>query len=162
MVGFIVGATGVGGGSLMTPLLTLVFNVPAQIAVGTDLLFAAITKSGGVLAHTRRGNIQWSITGWLVAGSVPAALLTLGAVAWLKPDAQALAQVMTRALSIALVLTAAGLVFKTQIQALGRRLAGNGLPETRVANARLLSMSVAGANPSSGPASCVGAVGLTR
>lgn len=145
MVGFIVGATGVGGGSLMTPLLTLVFNVPAQIAVGTDLLFAAITKSGGVLAHTRRGNIQWSITGWLVAGSVPAALLTLGAVAWLKPDAQALAQVMTRALSIALVLTAAGLVFKTQIQALGRRLAGNGLPETRVANARLLSMSVAGA-----------------
>ena len=66
-MGFVVGATGVGGGSLMTPLLTLVFNVPAQIAVGTDLLFAAITKSGGVLAHTRRGNVHWAITGWLVA-----------------------------------------------------------------------------------------------
>ena len=62
-MGFVVGATGVGGGSLMTPLLTLVFNVPAQIAVGTDLLFAAITKSGGVLAHTRRGNVHWAITG---------------------------------------------------------------------------------------------------
>ncbi|HXF45506.1 MAG TPA: sulfite exporter TauE/SafE family protein, partial [Burkholderiaceae bacterium] len=80
LVGFIVGATGVGGGSLMTPLLTLVFNVPAHIAVGTDLLFAAITKAGGAAAHARRGNVQWAITGWLVAGSVPAALATLAAV----------------------------------------------------------------------------------
>jgi len=126
-VGFVVGATGVGGGSLMTPLLTLVFNVPAQIAVGTDLLFAAITKSGGVLAHTRRGNVHWAITGWLVAGSVPAALATLSAVSLLKPDAAALAQIMTRTLAVALLLTALGLVFKAQIQALGRRVAAGGV-----------------------------------
>jgi len=127
IVGFVVGATGVGGGSLMTPLLTLVFNVPAQIAVGTDLLFAAITKSGGVLAHTRRGNVHWAITGWLVAGSVPAALATLSAVSLLKPDAAALAQIMTRTLAVALLLTALGLVFKAQIQALGRRVAAGGV-----------------------------------
>lgn len=126
-MGFVVGATGVGGGSLMTPLLTLVFNVPAQIAVGTDLLFAAITKSGGVLAHTRRGNVHWAITGWLVAGSVPAALATLSAVSLLKPDAAALAQIMTRTLAVALLLTALGLVFKAQIQALGRRVAAGGV-----------------------------------
>lgn len=130
LVGFVVGATGVGGGSLMTPLLTLVFSVPAQVAVGTDLLFAAITKSGGVLAHARRGNVQWGLTGWLAAGSVPAAITTLATLSWLEPDAQALASAMTRALGSALLLTALGLVFKARIQTLGRRFAARG---TRIA-----------------------------
>src|SRR5512134_1569809 len=71
LVGFIVGATGVGGGSLMTPLLTLAFGVPAQVAVGTDLLFASLTKASGAVAHARRGNVQWPVTGWLVAGPQP-------------------------------------------------------------------------------------------
>jgi uncharacterized membrane protein YfcA len=121
LVGFIVGATGVGGGSLMTPLLTLFFGVPAQIAVGTDLLFASITKTSGAVAHARRGNVQWGVTGWLVAGSVPAALATLGAVHVLKPDAAVFAEVVKRALGMALFLTAGALVFKAQIQALGQR-----------------------------------------
>jgi len=69
LVGTVVGATGVGGGSLMTPLLTLVFGLPAQVAVGTDLLFASITKLSGAVTHWRRGNVQWSITGWLTLGS---------------------------------------------------------------------------------------------
>jgi uncharacterized membrane protein YfcA len=123
LVGFVVGATGVGGGSLMTPLLTLVFNVPAQVAVGTDLLFAAITKAGGAAAHARRGNVQWAITGWLVAGSVPAAVATLAAVQILKPDAALFAEVVKRVLGLALFLTAGALLFKAQIQALGRRFA---------------------------------------
>ncbi len=123
LVGFIVGATGVGGGSLMTPLLTLVFNVPAQVAVGTDLLFAAITKAGGAAAHARRGNVQWTITGWLVAGSVPAALATLTAVQLANPDVDAFAGFVKRALGIALFLTAGALLFRAQIQALGRRMA---------------------------------------
>ncbi|MCX8004840.1 MAG: sulfite exporter TauE/SafE family protein [Burkholderiaceae bacterium] len=123
LVGFIVGATGVGGGSLMTPLLTLAFNVPAQIAVGTDLLFAAITKAGGAAAHARRGNVPWSVTGWLVAGSVPAAVLTLAAVHWLRPDAALFAEVVKRTLGVALFLTAAALLLRAQIQALGRRFA---------------------------------------
>lgn len=122
-VGFIVGATGVGGGSLMTPLLTLVFNVPAQIAVGTDLLFAAITKAGGAAAHARRGNVQWAITGWLVAGSVPATVATLAAVQILEPDAALFAEFVKRVLGLALFLTAGALLFGAQIQALGRRFA---------------------------------------
>ena len=126
LVGFIVGATGVGGGSLMTPLLTLVFNVPAQVAVGTDLLFASITKASGAAAHARRGCVNWPITGWLVAGSVPAAVATLAAVHVLKPDAALFAEVVKRTLGAALFLTATALVFRVQIQALGRRFAGQG------------------------------------
>ncbi len=124
LVGFIVGATGVGGGSLMTPLLTLVFGVPAQVAVGTDLLFASLTKASGAVAHARRGNVDWSITGWLVAGSVPAAIATLAAVHVLEPDAAVFADIVKRTLGAALFLTAGALVFRAQIQALGRRLAG--------------------------------------
>lgn len=135
LVGFIVGATGVGGGSLMTPLLTLVFNVPAQVAVGTDLLFAAITKAGGAAAHARRGNVQWAITGWLVAGSVPAALATLAAVQVLRPDAALFAEVVKRALALALLLTACALLFKEQIQALGARFA--------VRDARVVALAAA-------------------
>ncbi len=135
LVGFIVGATGVGGGSLMTPLLTLVFNVPAQIAVGTDLLFASLTKASGAVAHARRGSVNWSITGWLVAGSVPAALGTLGAVHVLKPDAAAFAEVVRRTLGAALFLTAGALVFRAQVQALGRRFAGGARQVTTVAAA---------------------------
>lgn len=123
LVGLVVGATGVGGGSLMTPLLTLGFQVPAPIAVGTDLLFAAITKAGGAVAHARRGNVPWPITGWLVAGSVPAALATLGTLHALQPDAAAFAAIVRRALGCTLLLTAAALAFGSQIQALGVRFA---------------------------------------
>ncbi|RMW21785.1 hypothetical protein ALO97_02688 [Pseudomonas syringae pv. tagetis] len=76
VVGFIVGMTGVGGGSLMTPIL-LWFGINPATAVGTDLLYAAITKSGGVLVHRRNDNIDWKVTGLLTLGSVPAVLLTL-------------------------------------------------------------------------------------
>src|SRR5260370_675050 len=69
-VGAIVGLTGVGGGSLMTPLLVLVFGVAPVTAVGTDLLFAALTKTGGAWAHARRGNVDWKIVGWLAAARI--------------------------------------------------------------------------------------------
>ena len=71
LVGLIVGVTGVGGGSLMTPLLVLVFGVAPVTAVGTDLLFAALTKTGGAWAHARRGNVAWNVVGW-PAISIPA------------------------------------------------------------------------------------------
>lgn len=123
IVGFIVGATGVGGGSLMTPLLTLGFGVPVQVAVGTDLLFAATTKAGGAVAHARRGSVSWPITAWMVAGSVPAAAITLFLLHQWVPDAIGLGRLLMPALGVALILTATALVFKTQIQALGRRWA---------------------------------------
>jgi uncharacterized membrane protein YfcA len=76
-VGAIVGQTGVGGGSLMTPLLVLLFGIHPAVAVGTDLLYAALTKSGGSLMHGRNQTMDWCIVSGLGAGSVPAAALTL-------------------------------------------------------------------------------------
>jgi uncharacterized protein len=123
VVGVVVGATGVGGGSLMTPLLTLVFGLPAQVAVGTDLLFASVTKLSGAITHLRRGNVEWSITGWLTLGSVPAALATIAALQAWHPDSSQFAAFVRPALAAALLLTAAGLLLRSKIQALGRRFA---------------------------------------
>lgn len=123
LVGFVVGVTSAGVGALLTPLLVLAFHVPPLTAVGTNLLFAAITKAGGGAAHARRGNVCWPIIGWLGAGSVPAALATLGALHALQPDAAAFAAIVKRAIGFVLLLTATALVFRTQIQALGVRFA---------------------------------------
>src|SRR5215475_5853121 len=76
-VGFLVGMTGVGGGSLMTPLLILLFHVHPTTAVGTDLLYASITKTGGSLVHGINRTINWRIVGRLATGSLPASLATL-------------------------------------------------------------------------------------
>lgn len=121
VVGLVVGATGVGGGSLMTPLLTLVFGLPAQVAVGTDLLFASVTKFSGAIAHWRRGNVQWPITWWMTLGSVPAALGTIAALRAWHPDATQFAAIIRPSLAAALLLTAVSLLFRSRIQALGRR-----------------------------------------
>jgi hypothetical protein len=150
VIGLVVGATGVGGGSLMTPLLTLFFNVPVQVAVGTDLLFAAVTKAGGAWAHARRGNVDWALAGWLAAGSLPAALATLGALRSLSIDSAAFEGVLRAALGAALLATAAALVLRPQIQALGRRFA-----QRDAAGIALLAASGAGYVP-------VGAAGHVR
>src|ERR687886_1891688 len=76
-VGFIVGMTGVGGGSLMTPLLILLFGFHPATAVGTDLLYAAITKSCGTAVHHIGNTVEWRIMCWLAAGSIPASLITM-------------------------------------------------------------------------------------
>ena len=76
-VGLLVGLTGVGGGSLMTPILMLFFNVKGVVAVGTDLLYASITKTAGIFAHGKLGNIDWKMVGLLALGSIPASLITL-------------------------------------------------------------------------------------
>ncbi|MGH8603415.1 MAG: sulfite exporter TauE/SafE family protein, partial [Gammaproteobacteria bacterium] len=77
VVGFIVGLTGVGGGSLMTPILVLLFGIKPAIAVGTDLLYAAITKCGGIWVHHRQRTINWRIVRLMSAGSLPASALTV-------------------------------------------------------------------------------------
>src|SRR5260221_13873111 len=76
-VGFLVGMTGVGGGSLMTPLLILLFGVHPATAVGTDLLYAAATKTGGSLVHGWARSIHWPAVMRLACGSIPARVLTL-------------------------------------------------------------------------------------
>src|SRR5688572_12746085 len=77
VVGLAVGATGVGGGSLMTPILILFYGISPAIAVGTDLLYASVSKAFAVTLHGKNGSVDWPIVGWLSLGSVPAALLTL-------------------------------------------------------------------------------------
>ena len=120
-VGFLVGLTGVGGGSLMTPLLVLIFGVHPATAVGTDLLYAAATKSAGTLVHGLKGSVEWRITGRLAAGSVPAAALTL----WLlqhygmhSPGATGLLQ---HILGTALLITSIALVFRPQLMRFAAR-----------------------------------------
>jgi len=120
IIGFIVGLTGVGGGSLMTPLLVLAFGIAPATAVGTDLLYAAITKCGGVLAHGRRGNIDWNIVGRLATGSVPAALLTTWMLHQFDVNAPAVAAVIKGTLGMALLLTALALIFRTKLAAWSR------------------------------------------
>lgn len=118
VVGAIVGLTGVGGGSLMTPLLMLLFGVSPSVAVGTDLLYAAVTKSGGTLAHSLRGTVDWVITRALALGSIPAAALTLWVVHNFLPGGLEGAKgLISFSLGIALVLTSVALVFRKKLQA---------------------------------------------
>lgn len=111
VVGFIVGLTGVGGGSLMTPVL-LWFGISPSTAVGTDLLYAAITKAGGVWVHHRQKHVDWAITGWLAVGSVPASLLTLWGLSLLHLPAATLNGIFKTVLGVALLLTAVAILSK--------------------------------------------------
>lgn len=124
VVGFIVGMTGVGGGSLMTPIL-LYFGIPPTKAVGTDLLYAAFTKMGGVYVHNKKKNINWAITGWLSLGSVPAALLTLWILDIYKADVTAINTVIKYSLGWALLFTSVAIVFKTKLLVFSQKHAGD-------------------------------------
>jgi len=114
-VGLLVGMTGVGGGSLMTPLLILLFGIHPATAVGTDLLYAAATKSGGTLVHGLNRNIDWRVVGRLAAGSVPMTALTLLALSGFGIYSGAARGLITAALSGALATTAAVLIFRNRI-----------------------------------------------
>lgn len=115
-MGFAVGLTGVGGGSLMTPIL-LMFGFPPNIAVGTDLLYAAITKSGGVIAHHRQGTIRWRVALLLGAGSIPASLLTVYLLhLFFRDDADSYGALLTNSLGVMLILTALVIIFRGRLQ----------------------------------------------
>ena len=120
VIGFIVGVTGVGGGSLMTPLLIMVFNVPPATAVGTDLLYAAITKAGGAWVHGRRKTVHWQLVGRLAMGSVPAAMLTIICLNALGVESEIFSGLILRTLGVALILTALALLFRQQLTRMGR------------------------------------------
>jgi uncharacterized membrane protein YfcA len=111
-VGLVVGLTGVGGGSLMTPLLIFLFGVKPHLAIGTDLLFAAFTKMGGSVSLARSRLIDWGIVGRTAAGSIPASLITLYVLDRVGPANPAVQQVMTTTLGIALLLTAVATLYK--------------------------------------------------
>lgn len=114
-VGFIVGFTGVGGGSLMTPLLILLFNVHPATAVGTDLLFAAATKTAGTAVHGFNRHVDWLIVGKLALGSVTSAAITLWVLSHLGGSDPALAHTLAVVLGAMLVLTALSLIFRKRL-----------------------------------------------
>ncbi len=141
-VGAIVGMTGVGGGSLMTPLLIGVFKLHPALAIGTDLWFAAVTKTGGAVAHARHGHVDWRITRLLLAGSLPAALATI-ALMHATGITKGWAAALTFSLGIALLLTALVVAFKKTWQAVGLKLE-RWLPESRKAPLTIASGVVLG------------------
>jgi uncharacterized membrane protein YfcA len=112
VVGTIVGLTGVGGGSLMTPLLIFFFGVKPYMAVGTDLLFAAFTKLGGTISFARQRIVPWHVVGLLSAGSIPACLLTIAILRWAGPADPQVQSLMTSTLGAALLMTAAAMLYK--------------------------------------------------
>jgi uncharacterized membrane protein YfcA len=126
LVGFVIGMSGVGGGSLMTPLLVMGFGVAPTTAVGTDLLYAGLTKAGGTVARGKLGSVDWRIAALLMLGSVPAALATSAMVARSAMHGAAVGTVITSALGVMLLVTALALVFRHRLLAtdgrLGRRV----------------------------------------
>ncbi|HIF50862.1 MAG TPA: sulfite exporter TauE/SafE family protein [Thiotrichaceae bacterium] len=117
-VGFIIGMTGVGGGSLMTPILVLGFNIQPAVAVGTDLLYAAITKSGGVLVHYKHGNIQWKILNLLFMGSIPASLCSIFIIRKLDHAGINYDNLIMTTLSVSLILTGLFLISRNKLHKL--------------------------------------------
>ncbi|MFJ5445409.1 sulfite exporter TauE/SafE family protein [Methylobacillus methanolivorans] len=115
-VGFLVGITGVGGGSLMTPLLVFLFGFKPVVAVGTDLLFAALTKTGGVwVHHGTHKSVDWKVVGLLSAGSLPVSVATIYVIKHLMAIGKEITGVITYALGIALILTACALLIRSII-----------------------------------------------
>lgn len=120
VVGVLVGMTGVGGGSLMTPLLILLFGIHPATAVGTDLLYAAATKTVGSIVHSLARSVDWPVVIRLSCGSIPASLLTLTAMASRHANGDDSRTLVNLGLCLALVLTSVSLVFRGAILASSR------------------------------------------
>ena len=120
LTGFIVGLTGVGGGALMTPILLLVFGIAPTVAIGTDLWFAAITKMFAVNIHHKRNLIDWGVVKALWLGSLPAALLTVIAIA-ITPASADLTTFLKTAIAVAIFITAISTFLHKPLQKLGQR-----------------------------------------
>lgn len=140
-VGFLVGLTGVGGGSLMAPILILFFGFNPAVAVGTDLWFAAITKSVGGGIHHKLGSPDWTIVRRLALGSLPAALVTLGWLA-LFNQGRLESEALMVLLGGALLATAVVMLFKTRITAPARKF--HRLPDARIERRQLWATVLGG------------------
>jgi uncharacterized membrane protein YfcA len=121
VVGMLVGLTGVGGGSLMTPILVLIFHIKPAFAVGTDLLYASVTKSVGIFAHGKLGNIDWKIVRLLAYGSLPASILTTLYLRQIDIASDVAVGSIKFWLGIALIITSFSVLFRNQLAALSKR-----------------------------------------
>ncbi|OTG65125.1 sulfite exporter TauE/SafE family protein [Acinetobacter silvestris] len=116
LVGFCVGITGVGGGSLMTPILISLFKIEPHIAIGTDLLYAAISKFCGSMVHAKKLNIVWPIVIWLALGSIPASLMTHWILDHYLSQSSHYKAVLTTVLGFMLTLTGLSIMFRVHIE----------------------------------------------
>lgn len=137
------GLTGVGGGSLMTPILLLFFHIKPAVAVGTDLLYASITKSAGILAHRKLGNIDWIMVRLLAYGSVPASLATIVFLRTLNVESDHAVATIKFWLGIALIVTSVAVLLRSKLMQLVS--SGRWLPERYVAPATVLLGLILGA-----------------
>jgi uncharacterized protein len=159
VVGLLVGLTGVGGGSLMTPLLILLFGIHPVKAVGTDLIYATVTKLGGTAVHGFNRTIDWRVVGRLALGSVPLTALTILTLYQLHISSNAAQILVTYILAAALLLTSLSLIFRKALMRLYAHRLGELSPElvrdltvlTGAALGVLVSLSSVGA----------GAIGVT-
>ena len=146
-VGLLVGMTGVGGGSLMTPLLTLLFGVSPTVAVGTDLAFASITKSAGTITHRFNGTVDWAIVRRLCLGALPAALVSTLALRHFGALDAHIGQVIRYSIAGSVMLTVVALLFRRRMIAWmaarpERQMQGRALVVATVASGAILGVLV--------------------
>ncbi|NNG22720.1 sulfite exporter TauE/SafE family protein [Telluria aromaticivorans] len=143
-VGLLVGMTGVGGGSLMTPLLTLLFGVSPSVAVGTDLAFASITKGVGTITHRFNRTVQWPIVRHLCLGALPAALLTTLALSQFGTVNPQVGQVIRYSIAVSVMLTVVALLFRARMLRWINAHPGRQLQGRKLAAATIISGAVLG------------------
>jgi uncharacterized membrane protein YfcA len=158
-VGMLVGLTGVGGGSLMTPILIVLFGVHPATAVGTDLLYAAATKTAGSLVHGYNRTVDWRVVRRLATGSVPLTVLTIWALSYLNINGAAARELIAGVLTLALFATALMLVFRDRIAARYAARVG-ALPPQRIATLTVIVGAILGVLVSISSVGA-GAIGVT-
>lgn len=146
-VGLLVGLTGVGGGSLMTPLLTLLFGIHPSVAVGTDLAFASATKTAGTFAHRFKGTVRWDIVRRLSYGALPAAVVATLLLKYFGAVSDSISQVIRYSIAVSVFLTVIALLFKSKLQAWlnahpERHLQGRQLTNATIAAGAVLGILV--------------------
>jgi uncharacterized membrane protein YfcA len=158
-VGILVGLTGVGGGSLMTPLLVLAFGFHPATAVGTDLLYASATKTVGTAVHGFSGTVDWKVVRRLATGSIPATIVTLVLLSFTGKQLEGATHIITISLGIALILTAISMTFRARILAFfATRL--DGIAPERVARLTVILGAILGVLVSLSSVGA-GAIGMT-
>ena len=137
LVGFCVGITGVGGGSLMTPILIGLFRIEPHIAIGTDLLYAAISKFCGSMVHAKKLNIVWPIVLWLAVGSIPASFGTAWVLEHYLSQSTHYKAVLTMVLGFMLTLTGVSIIFRTRIEKFFNKFRNKEKENTQTENEQL-------------------------
>jgi uncharacterized membrane protein YfcA len=146
-VGMLVGLTGVGGGSLMTPLLTLIFGINPAVAVGTDLAFASVTKMTGTFAHRFGGTVHWQIVKYLSLGALPAAVLSTFALKYFGALDKEIGLIIRYSIAGSVLLTVVAILFRSKMQSWitahpERQLQGSGLAIATIASGAILGTLV--------------------